>query len=152
MTKKSFGRQRGAGLIEFALSFAVILFLVFWMFEMIMILYTYSTLTDAAKEGVRYAIVHGTNNPTTVTAVKGKVQQYADISLHDTTAMTVNVQYFKADGTEHSDAGGAPLTSTSPVKPPDRVAITLTYPFIPYINVPWAVPTIHATAQGRVAN
>lgn len=144
--------ERGASLIEFAMSFAVVIFLIFWMFEMIMVMYTYSTLTDAAKEGVRYAIVHGSNNPTTVTAVKDRVQTFANLSLHDLSGMTVDVEYFKADGTQYTDAGGAPLTSTGAVTPPDRVSVTVAYPFIPYIHLPWTAPTIHATAQGRVAN
>jgi len=139
-------------MVEFVLSFTVVIFLVFWMFEMIMIMYTYSTLTDAAKEGVRYAIVHGSNNPTTVSSVVDRVQTFANASGHDVSGITIDVKYFKSDGTEYTDTGGAPLTSTSAVDSPDRVTVTVAYPFVPYINLPWAVPTIHATAQGRIAN
>lgn len=145
-------RERGSSLVEFVLSFSVIIFLVFWMFEMIMIMYTYSTMTGAAKEGVRYAIVHGSNNPTTVDAVRSRVQEFANMSLHDVSGMTIQVHYFKSNGSEHTASDGGPLTSTSAVSPPDRVSVTVAYPFIPYIRLPWAVPTIHASAQGRIAN
>lgn len=152
LRKLNKNKERGATMIEFVLSFAMVIFLVFWMFEMIMVLYTYSTLTDAAKEGVRYAIVHGSNNPVNVSDVQARVTTFTNMSLHDTTAMTVNVAYYKDDGTQYTGAGGGPLSSTSAIDPPARVSVTVSYPFVPYINLPWAMPTIYATAQGRIAN
>jgi Flp pilus assembly protein TadG len=131
-------------MVEFTLSILISLFLIFWIFEMIMVMYTYSTISNAAKEGVRYAIVHGSNNtlgsgPGSSDAaadnVKAQVNTFAQISLHDISAMTVTVNY--PDG---SNAAGK------------RVDVTVSYPFIPYINVTWGLPTIYATASGRIAN
>ena len=92
--------------------------------------------------GVRYAIVHGSNNaspsgPGNVTAVQTVVRNVAGISLHDIsgTKLTVAVAY--------PDGGNAS---------PDRVTVTVTYPYLPYINLPWAMPTISATAAGTIAN
>src|SRR5437868_14832742 len=55
-------KQRGQSLVEFALTILFIFLLFIGMLEMIFLMYAYNTLADAAKEGVRYAIVHGTGN------------------------------------------------------------------------------------------
>ncbi len=51
-------RQRGQALVETALMMWVIITVVFFVFELGWLMYTYSVLADAANEGVRYAIVH----------------------------------------------------------------------------------------------
>ncbi len=51
-------RQRGQSLLETALMIVVIFTVVFWVFELGWLMYTYSVLADAVNEGVRYAIVH----------------------------------------------------------------------------------------------
>ncbi len=49
-------------LIEFALSVWTLFLLTFLIFEFCMTVYTYSVLANAAREGVRYAIVHGSDS------------------------------------------------------------------------------------------
>lgn len=132
--------QRGAAQIELALSILMIVFLVFWMFEIVMVVYTYSVLADAAKEGVRYAIVHGSNNsnpsgPGSTTNVVNAVNDYAKLSLHDISAITITPTYPDGD----NDA-------------PHRVKVDITYTYIPYINLPLGFTSIHTTAQGRIVN
>jgi Flp pilus assembly protein TadG len=142
-------RPRGAGqaAVEFVLTFFAILFLIFWTFELIMLLYSYNVFADAAKEGVRYAIVHGAGNSassgpstgtasdctTNMSAVQNVVKTYAKTSFHDISGMTVTVCYL--DGTNQS---------------PNRVRVTASYPYVPYIRLGWAPPTIHAAAEGRI--
>src|SRR5437667_11280126 len=71
---KSSGRhERGQAAVEFALTAVFLVLLIVACLEMVMMLYTYNVLADSAKEGVRYAIVHGASNssasgPTTATA------------------------------------------------------------------------------------
>src|SRR6266566_1317511 len=55
-------RENGQALVEFALTIMFIFLLFVGMLEIIFLMYAYNTLADAAKEGVRYAIVHGTGN------------------------------------------------------------------------------------------
>ena len=55
-------RDKGLASVEFALTIVFVMIVVFWAFELIMLLYSYSVMANAAKEGVRYAIVHGANN------------------------------------------------------------------------------------------
>jgi len=55
------GRERGATFVEFALVVAVVFLpLVFGVIEFGRLSYLKTTVTAAAREGVRYAIVHGT--------------------------------------------------------------------------------------------
>jgi hypothetical protein len=134
--------QRGASQIEFTLSMMLTMFLIFWVFEMVMMVYTYSVLADAAKEGVRYAIVHGSNNsspsgpsPGTTTGIVTAVTGYAQMSLHDVSAITINPSYPDGDN-----------------QAPHRVQVDVTYTYIPYIPLPFTHPSIHTTAQGRIIN
>ena len=132
-------------LIEFSLSVWTLFLIIFLIFEFCMTVYTYSVLSNAAREGIRYAVVHGTDNSScsgpssgcgdssgsNVTAV---VNSYAAISFHDIRGMTVTPSW--PDG-----------TST----PSSRVVVTITYPYVPYLQLPgFSAPTMTVTAEGRV--
>jgi len=137
--------EKGSALVEFPLSVWMLLLMVFLIFEFSMTVYTYSVLGDAAREGVRYAVVHGTDNSncsgpssgcgdssgSNVTAV---VNSYAAVSFHNTSGMTVTASW--PDG-----------TST----PTSRVVVTINYPYIPYLEIPgFNAPTMKVTAEGRI--
>jgi hypothetical protein len=51
-------RSRGQGLVEFALVLPIMLFLFMMLFDFGRAVYAYSTVADAARQGVRYAIVN----------------------------------------------------------------------------------------------
>lgn len=55
--------ERGATMVEFALSFLLFLALVVGIFEGGRLVWTYETLAHAARQGARFAIVHGERNP-----------------------------------------------------------------------------------------
>src|SRR5207245_7319220 len=125
-------RQRGQALLETVLMIIVIFMVVFFCFEMGLLMYTYSVMADAANEGVRYAIVHsgaGDSDGTTV----AKVKAFATTSMHDVSAISVSVS-----------APDATYT------PPNRVRVTVTYAYIPYLPKFIAAPTMHAYAEGRM--
>ena len=139
------GEEQGSALLEFSLSIWTIFMVTFLIFEFCMTVYTYSVLGNAAREGVRYAIVHGSDSSAcsgpgsgcadsvggNVTAV---VNGYAGVSFHDTSGMTVTPSW--PDG-----------TST----PSSRVLVTITYPYVSYLAVPgFNPPTMHVTAEGRI--
>ena len=140
--------DRGAAEVEFVLSILTVLFVMFWTWEVVMAVYTYSVISDAAREGVRYAIVHGSKNsncsgpvPTGFTAcpdpsganVKAVVRDYASYSFHDISAIVINVTYDTYNAS------------------PGRVQVAVTYNFIPYTAFPFH-PRLKATAVGRIAN
>jgi len=137
--------ESGSASLEFSLSVWMLLLATFLIFEFCMTVYTYSVLGNAAREGVRYAIVHGTDNGScsgpssgcgdaSGTNVKSVVNGYAAVSFHDISGMTVTPSW--PDG-----------TST----PSSRVVVTITYPYIPYLQVPgFNAPTMKVTAEGRI--
>ena len=138
----------GAVQIEFILSILTILFVIFWTWELIMALYTLNVLSDAAKEGVRYAIVHGDGGGTPgrvaapgpsgptcpCPAIENVVKDYAKYSLQNISAMTVTVTY--------PDASNAA---------PSRVRVEVQYNFAPYTALP-VTPALRAAAEGRIVN
>lgn len=144
-------REGGQALVEFLFTIVFIFLVIVAFLELIMMMYTYNVLADSAKEGVRYAIVHGTGSTlcsgpgTTVsvppitcpdasgTNVVSAVTGYAKYSLHDTSAMTVTPTYM--------DASSAA---------PNRVRVTVSYPYQPFFGLGWPTITVNAAAQGRI--
>ena len=140
--------------MEFALIILFVLLLVFGMIELIMLIYTYTVLADSAKEGVRYAIVHGCDldsthcsgacvfaalppndqcSDATGANVQAYAVNYAKASLHDTSAMTITVTYPDSN----SNA-------------PSRVRVTVSYPYQPFFGMGWPTVNVNAAAEGRI--
>src|SRR5437899_5306436 len=115
-------RQQGQSLLETALMIVVIFTVVFWIFELGWLMYTYSVLADAVNEGVRYAIVHSGGDPA---GTQAKVQTFAATSLHDVSAISTSVTF--PDGSS---------------APPNRVQVTVTYTYIPYLPQFITAPTM----------
>ena len=61
-------RQRGAAFLEFALAFMVFFSIVYGVMEFGRIVASYNILSGATREGVRYAIVHGSKSSSVATA------------------------------------------------------------------------------------
>jgi len=122
--------QRGQALLETALMIIVIFMVVFFVFELGWLMYTYSVLADAANEGVRYAIVHSGGDPS---GTQAKVKAFATTSMHDVSAISVSVT--SPDGT---------------YAPPNLVRVTVTYIYIPFLPKFITAPTMHAYAEGRM--
>ncbi|MBV9623177.1 MAG: pilus assembly protein [Acidobacteria bacterium] len=146
--------ERGqALLVEFVLSAIFIILLIFSIFELFGFIYTYSVIADAAKEGVRYAIVSGVNSssssgPTNATAtsppctsssanvtnVVNRVRAFAVTSLHDTSNMNVYVCYLDGNNLMNS-----------------QVEVSVNYPFRPFFALGWMPSvTVYANSIGRI--
>ena len=108
----------------------VIFTVVFWVFELGWLMYTYSVLADAANEGVRYAMVHSGGDPA---GTQAKVKTFAATSLHNVSAISVSVT--PPDGS---------------YAPPNRVQVTVTYTYIPYLPKFITAPTMKSYAEGRM--
>lgn len=141
------GADRGAIQIEFILSILTVLFVILGTWELIMVVYTMNVLSDGAKEGVRYAIVHGGGNTNcsgpnpppsctspdpTANNVVTLVKDYAKYSFVDVSAITVTVTY--PDGS--NDA-------------PNRVRVEVRYDFVPFTALAIR-PHLRAAAEGRI--
>lgn len=145
--KRPANKSRGQAQMEFVLSALLVVMFIFGMLEMVLLVYTYNVLADSAKEGVRYAIVHGTDSATcsgpggggvsctdsSGANVTATVQQYAQYSFHSTSSMTVTVSY--------------PDSSSAP---PSRVQVHISYPYQPFFGMGWPTVTVNAAAAGRI--
>jgi Flp pilus assembly protein TadG len=123
--------REGTALVEMALSIMLVLTVIFMTIEVTSAVYTYVVLTDAANEGLRYAIVHSGDTSGAIT----QVRTFAANSLHDVSKMSVSVTY--PDGSS---------------APPNRVAVTVTYDYVPYLGFMKNPPAMHAYAESRLVN
>jgi hypothetical protein len=138
-------REMGQATLEILISLVAAFSLVFWLFELCMLAYTCSVLNEAAQEGVRYAIVHGTDskicsgpdttctNQSPYSNVQTVVTNAASASLHNTSAMTVTVSY---------------SNSTAAVGNP--VAVRVAYTYVPYFNFPGLANALTFSSQGKI--
>ena len=76
--------QRGSAIVEFTLVALMFFTLVFGLVEFGRALFAYSTISSAAREGARYASVHGSESkqPATAADLSAYVQGKA-VGLHD---------------------------------------------------------------------
>ena len=145
--------EKGQATVEFALTVVLLMLFIVGFLELVTMVYTYNVLAGSAKEGVRYAMVHGSNNATpsgptsgaagsppcttssaNVGAVQTAVKNYAGVSFHDISAMTVNVCYFDGDN-----------------QASHRVQVAVHYPYQPFFGLGWPTVTVHAAAAARIA-
>ena len=128
-----------------------ILLLIVGFIEMVLFLHTYNVIADSAKEGIRYAVVHGADNTSSSgptcpcsaidgAAGTGIVKTYAQYSLHDTTNMTVTVDY------NPNSANGATACNKSLC----LVRVTVSYLYQPFFGLGWPKVTVNAAADGRI--
>jgi len=135
--------RRGSSLVEFALVCFQLLLMIFAAFEFARLIVVYTTVANASRVGVRYAIVHG--NTSTASGVNGPsgpganpanvvnvVRDYAGVGLLDLSRLTVIVAY--------PDASNAPGS---------RVTVTTGYAYDPWAVVPLRVP-LGTTTQGVI--
>lgn len=124
-------RQRGQSLLETAMMIVVIFTVVFWIFELGWMMYTYSVMADAANEGVRYAIVHSGGD---AAGTKARVKTFLQTSLHNVSSIDPQVTFLDGGSTA----------------PPNRVRVTVTYTYVPWLNQFINTPTMSTYAEGRM--
>lgn len=142
--------HRGQAAVEFALTITILALLLVGMLELTMFVYTYSVLADAAKEGVRYAIVHGASVsgassgdassapwPACTTPATGSllttVKTYAAASLHSTSSMNIYACYPDGSNT-----------------PGSAVQVSVNYLYQPLFGLGWPSVNVSANSAGRI--
>jgi Flp pilus assembly protein TadG len=124
-------RQRGQSLLETAVTMVVIFTVVFWIIELGYFTYTYSVLADAANEGVRHAIVKSGGDPSGTQTV---VQNFVATSPQNVSNSIV-VAVTSPDGD---------------YTPPNRVRVTVTYTYVPFLSSFITTSTMKTYAEGRM--
>lgn len=123
--------EKGQVLVEFALTLPILLMFVFGLMEICLAFYTHEYISELAREGTRYAIVHGS---TCVTAPNG-ASCTASSTASDATSVATYVQ-----GRGWPNLGGGTLTPVvtylnGDEAPGHQVQVSITYQF-PY-NIPF---------------
>jgi Flp pilus assembly protein TadG len=103
---------------------------VFWIFELGWLMFTYSVMANAANEGVRYAVVHSGADPSGTSA---RVKTFAATSLHNTSAISVSVASPDGD-----------------YVPPHKVSVTVTYTYVPWLSKFITTPTMKTYSEGTM--
>ena len=144
--------QCGQAIVEFALTVILLMLLMFALLELSIFIYTYSVLANSAKEGVRYAIVHGADNgspsgpssgsassppctasSTNVTDVVNQTKNFAGFSLLSTSNVNVFVCYLDGDNKLNS-----------------LVEVSVNYVYRPLFGFNWPSVTVRANSAGRI--
>jgi Flp pilus assembly protein TadG len=125
--------SEGQTLVEAALSLAVLFTLVFGMIEMGLVFYTYNFVSEAAREGARYAMTRGSSCTSPCTeATNASVQNYVQNLGYpglNSSDLTVTTTW--------PDTGASCTPSVSPCNNPgNNVMVKVTYAF------PWSIPFV----------
>lgn len=135
--------EQGSALIEFVLVAFVLFLLIFGIVEMERMLLVYTTLANAARGGVRYAIVHGSdrsgsgvNGPSTSsshTNIDNTVKALAGTGALNTANLQITVTY----------------TPSSSNAPGTLVSVRVVYPYDPFTVLPLSV-NLSSVSEGVV--
>lgn len=149
----------GEGLVEMAISIAVVLMLLFGVFDFSLAFYTYHYVSDAAREATRYAIVRGnrsciqTPNLSNCDASGPAITSYLqslDYPGIDTSQLGVTTTW----NTAVKQSSGAMTwngcgTADACKAPGNQVQVTVTYPFP--LSIPfWQQTTVQLTSTSEM--
>lgn len=129
--------RRGSSIIEFALLAFTLLVVLFSGIELDRMVFVYLNLADAAKAGTRYAIVRGSTRPSGASS-PGDPSPVSNIVRYYATGVTpsrLSVQVNYLDGNN---------------RPGSRVQVLVSYPYDPWIKLPFLGVTLSANSQGRI--
>ena len=125
--------NRGATMVEFAMTATVCFTLLFGVMEMSSAVYSYHMVSTAAREGVRYAIVHSPTsaNPATTDQIQDYAKTYA--SGLDVSQLTVTASF--------------PSDPRLVTQKDAQVVVTYNYP----LNIPFISPvTLSLTSTSKM--
>ena len=130
-------RQEGSGSLEFALSAVILLTLVLGIMQMSLAVYTYHVISEAAREGTRYAMVRGntcTVNGASCTVDASQIQSYVKsigLPTIQSSNMTVTTTY------SDYPAGSGCTPNANCANPGNMVTVKVVYAFpfsIPFVT------------------
>lgn len=107
-------QNRGQGLVEFALILPIVLLVLVGTIEVSRILFVYSNLTNAAREGARYGMV----DPGDYSGINTRVLETLILTLPEN--VSVNIKY-------DTGPGGVEYTDPTMVVAGHRVIVETTY-------------------------
>lgn len=127
------GDRRGQTLVEYSLSILLLVVLMFGVFEMSRMILVYTTIADAAKIGMRFAEVHGTDNSATSSDVQTVVKNYLGAAPMNTSSSNLFITV--------TGAGGAIGSA---------VTVTVNYKYDPFMTYFPLGVYLASTSQGVI--
>ena len=106
--------------------------------EMCRMVLVYTDVAQAARAGVRFAIVHGSDNPSTTSDIQTVVKNFLSSAPADTAnaGLSISVTY--------PDTGSCNT-------PGCRVQVTVTYPYDPFVSYfPISGINLKSTSEGVI--
>ena len=154
---------RGQAQVEFSLVIVLLIVTLVSILELILLMHTYNTVADAAKEGLRYAIVHGSKNPQGIPCTSSGCTA-PDIDWSGRTArnsarlLAVGYVWSRTDlrpvfTAQHGghdrnrELSRQCAIQAKANKPPNRVQVIVAYPVHPVFGFGW--PTVTVIFRGR---
>lgn len=169
--------QSGQAMVEFALTIVFLFLLIVGAIQMILLMHAYNTLADAAKEGIRYAIVHGTEN--TICSGPGNpnvspVVTCTDPNANNVVAAVTNFANLSFQNVSSTNNGCTPTSGTAvnevdvcydpnnantnsafahPCSAPGcLVRVVVRHTYRPFFGFGWPKFNLYAAADGRIMN
>ncbi len=147
-------------MVEFMLTTLFLVTLILSILEMADFIYTYSVMANAAKEGLRYAIVHGANSGNANGPSSGTVNTPPCTSSKATTGSSVSgvtsaVTNFAAFSIHKISTSGSNATNVYVCyldgnnKLNSEVEVTVSYQYKPFF-FNWPSVTLFANSAGRI--
>jgi Flp pilus assembly protein TadG len=140
--------NRGSNVIETALAMLIVTPMLICLFEICMFCYTMATLQYASRQGVQYAMTHGTNAPN-CSGPGGSVHSSCpDVVGANVTAVVMAV----AGSSGHTLSSGQIqlIWANNTNNPGNPVTVRVQYPYKTYSHVPFPALTINGTATGQI--
>lgn len=128
LIRRLLSRQEGSALVEFALTVPILFTFFFGLIQVCLACYTHQVISECAREGTRYAMVHGSTCET------------GSASSCTITAAAVN-SYVASEAWPNLGGGTMSSSTTYPdgnQAPGSRVQVTVTYLFpfrVPFIPI-----------------
>lgn len=142
--------QRGGSLVESAISISIFLMVFFAVFDFSIAFYTYHYISDAAREGTRYAIVRGSlcssNSktapcPATADDIASYIKGLNYPGIDPANYKTISTSWLTPSGPSGSGNTFSACTTAPCNKPGYQVKVDITYQFP--LDVPlWAEQTL----------
>lgn len=129
-------KERGQSAVEFALCSVLLIMTLFGVVEFSRMALVYTSVCNGARMGVRYAMVHGSDNPASTNQIKGVVDNF--LTGVNTANLTVGVTYpDTVSGTACHDPGC-------------HVKVTVSYPYDPMFSYFTLSVTLGSTSEGVI--
>jgi Flp pilus assembly protein TadG len=145
--------EEGATLVEFAISCSVLLMMLLGIIQVSLLVYTYDFVSEAARDGARYAIVRGSkcigfpDCNATSTQIQAHIQtlNFPAINTSNLTATAVWCQAAAAP----PNMVWSTCTATTPKIQGNAVKVTVQYPFP--LNIPfWGKTTVNLSNSSQM--